>query len=167
MDAAIEQQKDIGKAFREIADLRGEVREIRTALVGIDGQNGLRGEVRAFMLEIQQQDRRLEDRIIEQEKALNDRLDEQDAILQEIWSKTAERVQAVEKRLEHYLEVEREDTCIGKKFFDEHLYEDHVKPKQEEAPVKVAKIQSRGQIVVNLLTLLGILGTALIALLKP
>jgi hypothetical protein len=48
-DRDFEQQRDIGKAFREVADLRGEVRELKTALVGINGRNGLRGELKEFV----------------------------------------------------------------------------------------------------------------------
>ena len=50
----LSQQRDIGKAFREISDLRGDVKELRTTIVGIDGRNGLRGELWAFMEESRQ-----------------------------------------------------------------------------------------------------------------
>lgn len=164
MDAAVEQQKDIGKAFREIADLRGEVREIRTALVGIDGQNGLRGEVRAFMETIQKQDRRLEEKIVAQEKAINDRLDEQDAVLQEITTKTTERIEKIEDSFMHYKEVERVSTCQGQKILDDHIYNDHIMPKKEETEIKVAKINAGSASWVQFLQLAGIIAVALITL---
>lgn len=49
MDDIMVQQRDLGKAYREIADVRGDVKELRVAIVGIDGTNGLRGELREFI----------------------------------------------------------------------------------------------------------------------
>jgi len=49
MPPSIEQQKQIGIVFREVADLRGEVKELRVAMIGIDGKNGIRGDMQDFM----------------------------------------------------------------------------------------------------------------------
>lgn len=88
-DREFEQQRDIGKVFREVADLRGEVRaeikELRVAMVGINGDNGLRGEMKDFInvmrLRMDSQDEALEqlaaklDQSIETHTAETARLD--------------------------------------------------------------------------------------------
>lgn len=97
----LQQQKDIGKAFREISDLRGDVKELRTALVGIDGRNGLRGELRAYM---------------EESRAHMTKLDE---MMKGAYEWQAE----TEQRFRHYLDVERKATCYGAKLLDDYVKE--------------------------------------------
>lgn len=58
MDIDLEQEKSIGKLFSEINSLR-------TSVIGIDGQNGLRGELRGFTIKMEQ-------RMDKQDKALNE-----------------------------------------------------------------------------------------------
>lgn len=94
----LEQQRDIGKAFREISDLRGDVKELRTALVGIDGCNGLRGELRTF---------------IEESRTHMAKLDE---MMKDAYEWQAES----EQRFRHYLDVERKETCYGAELLQEY-----------------------------------------------
>lgn len=94
----LEQQRDIGKAFREISDLRGDVKELRTALVGIDGRNGLRGELRTF---------------IEESRTHMAKLDE---MMKDAYEWQAES----EQRFRHYLDVERKETCYGAELLQEY-----------------------------------------------
>jgi len=49
VSADIDQQRDIGKLWGAMERTNGDVRELRVALVGLHGDNGLRGELRAFM----------------------------------------------------------------------------------------------------------------------
>jgi len=49
VSADIDQQRDIGKLWGAMERTNGDVRELRVALVGIDGTNGLRGELREFI----------------------------------------------------------------------------------------------------------------------
>jgi hypothetical protein len=58
MDVDLKQEKSIGKLFSEINSLR-------TSVIGIDGQNGLRGELRGFTIKMEQ-------RMDKQDKALNE-----------------------------------------------------------------------------------------------
>ena len=97
----LQQQKDIGKAFREISDLRGDVKELRTALVGIDGRNGLRGELRTFM---------------EESRIHMAKLDE---MMKGAYEWQAES----EQRFRHYLDVERKETCYGAELLDDYIKE--------------------------------------------
>lgn len=94
----LEQQRDIGKAFREISDLRGDVKELRTALVGIDERNGLRGELRTF---------------IEESRTHMAKLDE---MMKDAYEWQAES----EQRFRHYLDVERKETCYGAELLQEY-----------------------------------------------
>jgi len=100
-DEDLEQQRDIGKAFREISDLRGDVKELRTALVGIDGRNGLRGELRAYMEESRQHMAKL------------------DEMMKGAYEWQAE----TEQRFRHYLDVERKETCYGAELFQKYKEE--------------------------------------------
>jgi len=104
----LDQEKSIGKAFTAIARLEGEFKEIKTALIGIDGRNGLRGELREFA-----------ERVEAQTEAQNRRTRE----LEE-W-----RID-IEKRLQEYLHVTRPQTCIGKKALEEYV--EQVEAKVEE-----------------------------------
>lgn len=85
--------------------------------------------------------------------------------LEEWRAKQSEWDNEMEDRLRHYIDVERGETCHGIAALEEHKSE-LAKEKVEEVAVKVAKIQTGGQTWVQVLTLLGVLGTALIALLK-
>ena len=97
----LEQQRDIGKAFREISDLRGDVRELRTALVGIDGRNGLRGELRAYIEESRQHMAKLDEMV-----------------------KGAYEWQAEsEQRFRRDINVERKETCYGAELLQEYKEE--------------------------------------------
>jgi len=49
VDDILVQQRDIGKLWGAMEKTNGDVRELRVALVGIDGSNGLRGELREFI----------------------------------------------------------------------------------------------------------------------
>jgi hypothetical protein len=112
-ETAREQQRDIGKAFREIADVRtevagvrGDVQKLQTALVGIDGTNGLRGELREFMLQQEKQ------------------MEEQDDMLREIITKQVEQQhwkENMEVKFTNYLNFERVATCHGKSALDVYL----------------------------------------------
>jgi len=88
----IDQQKDIGKAFFYIARLEGDIKNLTTAVIGIDGNNGLRGELREFMAQI---GRRMESQEDYQEKLSRD--------------------------LQHYLDVGRAETCIGKAALEDYV----------------------------------------------
>lgn len=92
MGPEAQQQRDIGKAFGAIGKLEGDVREIRTALIGIDGSNGLRGELRAWV------------------ESMTDRLDQQDVML----TKRVAWENSFEAQLNLYLNKTRGETCIGK-----------------------------------------------------
>lgn len=78
------QPKDIGKLW-------GAIKEIRTALIGLDGTNGLRGEFREFA-------ERMEARQDEHEIQLKERVE---------WERD------LEARLQLYLTKTRKDTCEG------------------------------------------------------
>ena len=112
-DIQFEQQRDIGKAFREIADVRGEIKEVRgdvqllrTAIIGIDGNNGLRGELREFMTRFDEKQAEHDDRLLHIMEA---------QLGQNQWKKQ------VETRMENYLKYERIATCHGKGALDSYL----------------------------------------------
>lgn len=131
MAGDIEQQRDIGKAFREIADLRGDVKELRVALVGINGDNGLRGELRAFI-------NKFDTGYAVRLSAAEDRIEEGIAEGKRLW------------------EVERHKpgACIGKAALD--VYIEEVKMQKEEneraiTEMKKARITMITAIVVALI----------------
>ena len=117
-DHGFEQQRDIGKAFREIADLRGDVKEIRTAVIGIDGKNGIRGELRDFIILM---DKRMtsQDSAIEEIKKQGDA--RMDKIEDEVTEIDARVVSAVEWG-QNVWEVQRHlpGQCIGKAALEEY-----------------------------------------------
>lgn len=78
------QPKDIGKLW-------GAIKEIRTALIGLDGTNGLRGEFREFA-------ERMEKKQEELEAQMQAR---------EVWERE------LEEQLQLYLNKTRKDTCEG------------------------------------------------------
>lgn len=96
--------KDIGKLW-------SAVHRIEVALTGIDGKNGLRGELRAF------------------QESTQDHLTEQDKKLEHIerWK------DAMEARFDSYLKHERAATCVGKKALEDYIAE---KKAEEEARLK-------------------------------
>jgi len=49
VDDILIQQRDIGKLWGAMEKTNGDVRELRVAIVGLNGDNGLRGELRAFI----------------------------------------------------------------------------------------------------------------------
>jgi hypothetical protein len=108
MPPDVQQQRDIGKAFGAIAKLEGDVREIRTALIGIDGTNGLRGELRTWV------------------ESMSTRLDQQDSML----TRRVEWETSLEAQFSLYLNKTRGETCIGKKALEE--YEEELAKKLEE-----------------------------------
>jgi hypothetical protein len=142
----IRHQKEIGIAYREIADVRGEVKELRTALVGLDGDNGLRGELREFMAQMgvrmSSQDGML--------KIISDTIGKHDAFQG-----------AVESRFENYMKFERIATCHGKSALNNYLASleaDNVEIKKERIAmtraVIVATIGSGGALITALLVAL-------------
>ena len=146
----LSQQRDIGKAFREISDLRGDVKELRAAIVGIDGRNGLRGELRTF---------------IEESSAHMAKLDEM--------MKGAYEWQAVtEQRFRHYLDVERKKTCYGAELLQEYKAEqDTIKKDSIERrrhadtlvmELEKQKIATRGVMIAAVIAALASLATAII-----
>jgi hypothetical protein len=142
----VEQQRDLGKAFREIADLRGDLKELKTAVVGIDGNNGLRGELKEFM------------------RVLDVRLDVQDDKLGEIadaQSESGSWKQSMESRLNNYMLFERAATCHGKSALDHYLAGLH----KENVELKKQRMQGIIAIVTSILgvggTIAGILITKL------
>ena len=146
----LEQQRDIGKAFREISDLRGDVKELRTALVGIDGRNGLRGELRTFIEESRQHVAQL------------------DEMMKGAYEWQAE----TEQRFRHYIDVERKETCYGAELLDEYIKEQEVIRKDslerrrhsDELLVELEKqrIASRQVLAVAIITSIASIVVALI-----
>jgi len=146
----LEQQRDIGKAFREISDLRGDVKELRTALVGIDGRNGLRGELRAFIEENRQHVAQL------------------DEMMKGAYEWQAE----TEQRFRHYLDVERRETCYGAELLDEYIKEQEAIKKDslerrrhaDELIVELEKqkIATRGIMIAATITAVASLITAIL-----
>ena len=146
MSADLEQQRDIGKAFREISDLRGDVKELRTAIVGIDGHNGLRGELRDFLKRF------------------------------DVWQQQSEeRTSAVEARVEegiawgkHLWEVDRHEPggCLGIEALNQYRKELDAKDRRKEdlsielrksrqamlAAIIVAMLTSAASIIVALIS---------------
>ena len=143
-DIQFEQQRDIGKAFREIADVRGEIKtvqgdiqQLRTAIIGIDGNNGLRGELREFM-------ERLDEKQNEQDSRLLTIMESQ--LGQSHWKSQ------VEARLDNYLKYERAATCHGKSALDKYLEQ------IEYDNVELKKMRIGG-IIAIVTTLLGLGGS--------
>ena len=72
---------------------------------------------------------------------------------------------AMQDAFRQYRDVERKESCIG--IIALKKYIEGCKQKvEEDSKVKVATIQSKGQITIQIITLAGILLTALISLLK-
>lgn len=92
MDNDDVQHKDIGKLW-------GAIIELKTAMIGIDGTNGIRGEMRAF---IQTADARLTDMVSENKR--------QDAAIDEL-----------RQEFHEYTTVTHPATCLGKQALAEYI----------------------------------------------
>lgn len=146
----LSQQRDIGKAFREISDLRGDVKELRTALVGIDGRNGLRGELRTFIEESRQHMAKL------------------DEMMRGAYEWQAE----TEQRFRHYLDVERKETCYGAELLNGYIQEqekikdDNMERRRHSDQLMVElekqKIATRGIMIAATITAVASLVTAIL-----
>lgn len=149
-EAALQQRLD--QAFHAIAKVDGQFKEIRTALIGIDGTNGLRGEFRTFA------------------EKMDDRLDRQDEALQKFndWKGK------VEDQWSLYLAKGRQESCIGKAALEE--YEAKLEAKLEskknerrasdETSARLAEINKRyfyGMLSAVLVALISTAGTVYVA----
>lgn len=144
VDSSVAQQKDIGIAFREIADLRGDFKELRVSIIGIDGNNGLRGEIREFMAQFGR------------------RLTDQDTVLRQIsdaQSETEHWKKENQARFETYLTFEREATCHGKEALDSYV-------KTITANNTSVKTQTMAMVASIITALLAAAGAVIVAVLK-
>ena len=126
MDIDLEQEKSIGKLFSEINSLR-------TSVIGIDGQNGLRGELRGFTIKMEQ-------RMDKQDKALNELND---------WRNETSHA------LTEFITYSRRDTCYGIKALNEYKKEKELENKFFE--------EQRTELKKARLTVLSAIGVALIS----
>jgi len=116
------------------AHLEAEIRELRTAIIGIDGRNGLRGELREFMK----------------------RVDERDEDIRQ-WQK------AVEDRWNKYLQEDREATCYGTERLEEYIKQEE-KRRSERRQTDVTAIEYKKAINVALITSMASIVVALITI---
>lgn len=86
---------------RDIGKIWGAIRELKAALIGIDGKNGLRGEVKLFAEETKKH-------LLEQDKKLDN---------------IGKWKDSVENRFKFYLEHERAATCVGVQALKEYISE--------------------------------------------
>ena len=114
-DTDLKQQNDISKLWSAVV-------EIRTALVGIDGSNGLRGELRDFISETRNRDLEI--------------------------SKWQEKV---EEQWTHYLTNDRAATCIGAKRLEAYI-EAQKERTSERRAIDVTVIEYKKAINVALIT---------------
>lgn len=126
MDVDLEQEKSIGKLFSEINSLR-------TSVIGIDGQNGLRGELRGFTVKMEQ------------------RMDKQDKALNELNDWRNETAHA----LTEFITYSRRDTCYGIKALNEY--------KKEREKESQAIKEHQTELKKARLTVLSAIGVALIS----
>lgn len=126
MDVDLEQEKSIGKLFSEINSLR-------TSVIGIDGQNGLRGELRGFTTKMEQ-------RMDKQDKALNELND---------WRNETSYA------LTEFITYSRRDTCYGIKALNEY--------KKEREKESQAMKEHQTELKKARLTVLSAIGVALIS----
>lgn len=165
---AMDVRNEINEVKLDVMGVRGEIKEIRTALIGLDGQNGLRGELRAFMKTIAEKDSKLEKLIVQQEENLNKRMDSQDAVLntlsQEVSLSSQNHID-LETKFNHYLEVDRPNTCIGKADVDKfkkELQERSTKKDKDDKAMKRVVLAMVGTILVSVITsTASIINTAL------
>ncbi|OPY04987.1 MAG: hypothetical protein A4E61_00487 [Syntrophorhabdus sp. PtaB.Bin184] len=92
---------------RETGKLWGAIRELKTAMIGIDGKNGIRGEFRDFT----------EKEFKTAMQDIKEHLERQDEILEEVGKWKEE----FEHRFDKYLTHERAATCVGKKALEEYI----------------------------------------------
>ena len=126
MDVDLKQEKSIGKLFSEINSLR-------TSVIGIDGQNGLRGELRGFTIKMEQ------------------RMDKQDKALNELNDWRNETAHA----LTEFITYSRRDTCYGIKALNEY--------KKEKDKETQAMKEHQTELKKARLTVLSAIGVALIS----
>lgn len=134
MDVDLEQEKSIWKLFSEINSLR-------TSVIGIDGQNGLRGELRGFTIKMEQ-------RMDKQDKALNELND---------WRNETSHV------LTEFITYSRRDTCYGIKALKEYKEErekEFQAMKEHQTELKKARLTTMSAVIVALITAVaGVLPT--------
>lgn len=134
MDVDLEQEKSIGKLFSEINSLR-------TSVIGIDGQNGLRGELRGFTIKMEQ-------RMDKQDKALNELND---------WRNETSHA------LTEFITYSRRDTCYGIKALNEYKKEKEKEfqaVKEHQTELKKARLTTMSAVIVALITAIaGVLPT--------
>lgn len=154
----------IDKQNVDIATQSGDIKELRTALIGIDGHNGLRGELREFILEMRRRDERQDAGIEKAEQyreALEEKVDEAIRYSHKVW------------------EVDRflPGGCLGVKALEEHLDELEAKEKAlAEAELqkaerdkllvlelRKARIASRGTTIAAIVAALGAVAVAVIS----
>ena len=104
-----------------MSDLKVEIQTLKVALIGIDGQNGLRGEMRNFMAGITERMK-----VQEEEQART-----------EAWQ--AE----VERRFDEYLRHVRQETCIGRAALDKYVAEIQSTKEDQEAEGKAATARAQ------------------------
>lgn len=140
MDIDLEQEKSIGKLFSEINSLR-------TSVIGIDGQNGLRGELRGFTIKIEQ-------RMDKQDKALNELND---------WRNETSHA------LTEFITYSRRDTCYGIKALNEYKKEKEKEfqaMKEHQTELKKARLTTMSAVIVALLTAIASVLPTLIELMR-
>jgi hypothetical protein len=118
------------------AQLEVQIREIRTALVGIDGQNGLRGELREFLKRYESRDGEVRE-----------------------WQK------AVEDRWNNYIQTEREETCYGSAQLNEYLKEEE-KQHNERRQTNITAVDFRKAVSVALITSMASVIVAVLSILS-
>lgn len=131
-DRDFTQQRDIGKLW-------GAVLELRTALIGLDGKNGLRGEFREFAADMER------------------RMTKQDEALEELarWRSDASNA------MDTYLKHGRQATCFGiaaleeyKKAEEEAETRRAAQWENQQTELKKARIAMLGAVLVALITAL-------------
>jgi hypothetical protein len=140
MDIDLEQEKSIGKLFSEINSLR-------TSVIGIDGQNGLRGELRGFTIKMEQ------------------RMDKQDKALKELNDWRNETSHA----LTEFITYSRRDTCYGIKALNEYKKEkdkECQEIKEHQTELKKARLTTMSAVIVALLTAIASVLPTLIELMR-
>lgn len=140
MDVDLEQEKSIGKLFSEINSLR-------TSVIGIDGQNGLRGELRGFTIKMEQ-------RMDKQDKALNELND---------WRNETSHA------LTEFITYSRRDTCYGIKALNEYKKEkdkECQETKEHQTELKKARLTTMSAVIVALLTAIASVLPTLIELMR-
>lgn len=140
MDVDLEQEKSIGKLFSEINSLR-------TSVIGIDGQNGLRGELRGFTIKMEQ-------RMDKQDKALNELND---------WRNETSHA------LTEFITYSRRDTCYGIKALNEYKKEkdkECQEIKEHQTELKKARLTTMSAVIVALLTAIASVLPTLIELMR-